>query len=448
MKRIMVDMSASLLHHGHVRLLEKAKALGGHVIVALTTDDEIERCKGYKPELSFEQRKEILLALKYVDEVVPCTWLIGDDFMRKHKADVLVHSGNNPNYVSTVESYERTSGISTSELREKALMAVVEQRNSEKCLLTPGPSNLHPENLLDLVPVFTRGDIEFVQLEQHVLSKILPLTGQDSIVCMQGSATTAIEVATTNFLLGNVLVILSGYYSQRILHMLERKQTSIKLAKVASISYEEFLKRSQSISGFDWVVAVYTETADAYLTDIHELRRFADIQGAKLMIDATGSINLEDGHELADVSIFSSCKGLGGLTGAGFIAYNKSLLSNINPSQKDFILDLSTYLDKKTTGPAHALASLNRIANRFAELRGRVTESKAAFAEMFEANLLRRSNQPVLCTKISGTLKMPGWLVPYQPRAIEPGFQVVCHLFDQFPSNRKPGDLYKLLKLE
>ena len=31
------------------------------------------------------------------------------------------------------------------------------------------------------------------------------------------------------------------------------------------------------------------------------------------MIDATGSINLEDNHDLADVCIFSSCKGLGGL---------------------------------------------------------------------------------------------------------------------------------------
>ena len=39
-KRIMVDMSATLLHHGHVRLLRKASELG-QVIVALTTDEEV-----------------------------------------------------------------------------------------------------------------------------------------------------------------------------------------------------------------------------------------------------------------------------------------------------------------------------------------------------------------------------------------------------------------------
>ena len=38
--RIMVDMSATLIHHGHVRLLKKASELGT-VVVALTTDEEV-----------------------------------------------------------------------------------------------------------------------------------------------------------------------------------------------------------------------------------------------------------------------------------------------------------------------------------------------------------------------------------------------------------------------
>ena len=41
-KRIMVDMSATLIHHGHIRLLKAAKELGD-VVVALTTDDEIRK---------------------------------------------------------------------------------------------------------------------------------------------------------------------------------------------------------------------------------------------------------------------------------------------------------------------------------------------------------------------------------------------------------------------
>ena len=80
-KRIMVDMSATLIHHGHIRLLKEAKKLGT-VIVALTSDEEISTKKGYSSELNFEQRREILEAIKYVDEVVPCNWLIEEDVSR------------------------------------------------------------------------------------------------------------------------------------------------------------------------------------------------------------------------------------------------------------------------------------------------------------------------------------------------------------------------------
>ena len=45
-KLILVDMSATLIHHGHIRLLKKASKLG-EVVVALTTDEEIIKHKGY-----------------------------------------------------------------------------------------------------------------------------------------------------------------------------------------------------------------------------------------------------------------------------------------------------------------------------------------------------------------------------------------------------------------
>tara|TARA_B110000091_G_C13499686_1_gene343805 strand:+ start:72 stop:263 length:192 start_codon:yes stop_codon:yes gene_type:complete len=60
--RILVDMSLTILHHGHIRLLKQASELG-YVIVALCTDEEIFKVKGFKPLLSFENRKEIALAI-------------------------------------------------------------------------------------------------------------------------------------------------------------------------------------------------------------------------------------------------------------------------------------------------------------------------------------------------------------------------------------------------
>ena len=121
-KRILVDMSATLLHHGHIRLLKNAKFYG-KVIVALTTDDEILKKKGYVPELSFSQRSEILLSIKYVDEVIPSNWLINDDFLELHNIDLLVHGDDNSNPISKDKLLilPRTKDISSTKLREKAL---------------------------------------------------------------------------------------------------------------------------------------------------------------------------------------------------------------------------------------------------------------------------------------------------------------------------------------
>ncbi len=121
MKRVMVDMSATLIHHGHVRLLKKASE-HGRVIVALTTDDEIKRKKGYQPEISFEHRKEILEAIRYVDEVVPSPWLIEETFLTQHKIDLLAHGDDNSNIIdkNKLLVFPRTSEISSTLLRQRA----------------------------------------------------------------------------------------------------------------------------------------------------------------------------------------------------------------------------------------------------------------------------------------------------------------------------------------
>ncbi len=122
MKNILVDMSATLIHHGHIRLLKKASKFG-KVIVALTTDKEIKNSKGYIPELNFNQRKEILLGIKYVSKVISSKWLINEKFLRKNKIDYLVHGNDCSNPVSIVKKiiFKRTQGISSNDIRKKVL---------------------------------------------------------------------------------------------------------------------------------------------------------------------------------------------------------------------------------------------------------------------------------------------------------------------------------------
>jgi len=120
--RIMVDMSTTFLHYGHIRLLKKAKKLG-FVIVALTTDKEIEKAKCFTPEISYRHRKEILESIKYVDEVVSSKWVITDSFLKKHNIDFLVHGDDNSNLTSPKKTiiYKRTNNVSARFIRKKIL---------------------------------------------------------------------------------------------------------------------------------------------------------------------------------------------------------------------------------------------------------------------------------------------------------------------------------------
>lgn len=124
-KRIMVDMSATLIHHGHIRILKEARKLG-RVIVALTTCEEIRNKKGYTPELSYAERKEILEAIRYVDEVVPSKWMLDDAYLDEHRIDLLVHGHDNSNQVRSerLVILPRTQGISSSLLRARVLEAI------------------------------------------------------------------------------------------------------------------------------------------------------------------------------------------------------------------------------------------------------------------------------------------------------------------------------------
>ena len=118
---VVVDMSATLLHHGHIRILRFATTLGP-VRVALATDDEIRRWKGYEPELPFAARKEILEAIRYVDDVVPSPWVITDEYLDSIDGRVLVHGEDNANPVTRHEIVivPRTEGISSADMRERA----------------------------------------------------------------------------------------------------------------------------------------------------------------------------------------------------------------------------------------------------------------------------------------------------------------------------------------
>lgn len=60
-----------LFHIGHLRLLQRAKNECDRLIVGVSTDELVETYKDKRPVIPFEERIEIVSALRCVDEVVP-----------------------------------------------------------------------------------------------------------------------------------------------------------------------------------------------------------------------------------------------------------------------------------------------------------------------------------------------------------------------------------------
>ena len=60
-----------LFHIGHLNVLKNAKERCDYLIVGVSTDEVVQNYKNKKPIIPFEERMEIVKAIKYVDEVVP-----------------------------------------------------------------------------------------------------------------------------------------------------------------------------------------------------------------------------------------------------------------------------------------------------------------------------------------------------------------------------------------
>lgn len=71
MKRVITYGTFDLLHYGHINLLRRARALGDYLIVALSTDQFNHDSKNKVCYFTYEERKQLLESIRYVDLVIP-----------------------------------------------------------------------------------------------------------------------------------------------------------------------------------------------------------------------------------------------------------------------------------------------------------------------------------------------------------------------------------------
>ncbi len=318
----------------------------------------------------------------------------------------------------------------------KEISKYVDYRNSQKCLFTAGPASLIEENITGLRPCFGRGDEDYTHLEESVLNKIKTLSGHKEIVRLQGSASLALEIITLNFLYGKVLIISTGFYSERLIRFVKNAKKLCNQIKEIKVIPYNFLNEVNE--KFDWIVSCYTETSRGFKISIEDLKIKANILKSKIMLDATASIGLESSHYLADVIGFSSCKGLFGLTGAAFITYNEAPCVKVN----SFYLDINSHINKSMTGPYHSICSLYEVLKKHDQYKSSVLINKDRFLKKFGKYVtVPKENQPLLCTYTTCKIVQNNdSVVLYKPRGLSNG-SIVCHLGEVHLSENSKGDI-------
>lgn len=124
MKTVLTYGTFDLFHIGHLRLLQRLRALGDRLVVGVSTD-EFNHIKGKKTVVPFADRIEIVRALECVDLAIPETgWeqKVGD--IQRHEVSVFGMGGDWEGRFDELKAHcevvylPRTEGISSTHVRK------------------------------------------------------------------------------------------------------------------------------------------------------------------------------------------------------------------------------------------------------------------------------------------------------------------------------------------
>ncbi len=123
MKKVITYGTFDLLHKGHINILKRAKEMGDYLVVCISSD-EFNAMKEKQAFYPYEDRKMIVEAIKYVDEVIPeFTWEQKIEDIQKHDIDVFVMGNDWEGKFDFLKDYcevvylDRTEGISTTQIK-------------------------------------------------------------------------------------------------------------------------------------------------------------------------------------------------------------------------------------------------------------------------------------------------------------------------------------------
>lgn len=89
---VLIQGTFEILNVGHVRAFKFARSRGDYLIVALNTNALVRRYKGRRPVMSWQHKRQLIEAVRYVDQVVPAPDFSPVKLFKKYHVDVYVLS--------------------------------------------------------------------------------------------------------------------------------------------------------------------------------------------------------------------------------------------------------------------------------------------------------------------------------------------------------------------
>jgi alanine-glyoxylate transaminase / serine-glyoxylate transaminase / serine-pyruvate transaminase len=228
-------------------------------------------------------------------------------------------------------------------------------RIPERLLLGPGPSPVSPRVMQAMTsPVISHLDPVMMTLLDDLRQRLGWAFGAGEgafSLAVSGTGTSGMEAAVANVTRpgARALVVVSGYFGDRLSQLLERYGAAVSRVTVewGRACDPDQVARALSAGGADIVAVVHAETSTGVVNPVEEILAIARGHGAVSIVDAVtslGALPLRTGRWHADVTYSCTQKGLGAPSGLSPMTFSARALEARAPS-RSFYLDLSLLED-------------------------------------------------------------------------------------------------------
>lgn len=224
----------------------------------------------------------------------------------------------------------------------------------ERLLLGPGPSPVSSRVMQALgSPVISHLDPAMIALLDDVRTRLASAFGAGEgalSLAISGTGTAGMEAAVANVTKpgSRALVVVTGYFGDRLAQMLERYGATVSRVQVEwGRACDPAQVESALAQPADIVAMVHGETSTGVVNPVHDIAAIAQAHGALTIVDAVttlGGVPLKTGASQIDVCYSCTQKGLGAPSGLAPITFSRRALENKSAS-RSFYLDLGLLED-------------------------------------------------------------------------------------------------------